>query len=200
MNKRKESHRSRDNNTTPCAKFWPNDQPNASTFLPDNIALPLNLIKLIPTRSLSSLPRSLVFIFARIYFSIVLSFSPSPSTPPSAANICMSLSLSPSPPPSPSLFSPLFLHLIRYSFLLFARSLSFLSWSHFPTRTYPLLPIHTGWGRGRENETGRWDSNSRAIDYFPRREGGGEGRNNNTFVIDARTRLSPPPPISTITE
>lgn len=28
----------------------------------------------------------------------------------------------------------------------------------------------------------------------------GEGRNNNTFVIDARTRLSPPPPISTITE
>lgn len=174
MNKRKESHRSRDNNTTPCAKFWPNDQPNASTFLPDNIALPLNLIKLIPTRSLSSLPRSLVFIFARIYFSIVLSFSPSPSTPPSAANICMSLSLSPSPPPPPSLFSPLFLHLIRYSFLLFARSLSFLSWSHFPTRTYPLLPIHTGWGRGRENETGRWDSNSRAIDYFPRREGRAE--------------------------
>lgn len=31
-------------------------------------------------------------------------------------------------------------------------------------------------------------------------QGEREGRNNNTFVIDARTRLSPPPPISTITE
>lgn len=175
MNKRKESHRSRDNNTTPCAKFWPNDQPNASTFLPDNIALPLNLIKLIPTRSLSSLPRSLVFIFARIYFSIVLSFSPSPSTPPSAANICMSLSLSPSPPPPPlRLSSPLCFSTwsaIHFSFL----PVPFLS---SPDRIFQHVRIHCylfiRGGRGRENETGRWDSNSRAIDYFPRREGRAE--------------------------
>lgn len=200
MNKRKESHRSRDNNTTPCAKFWPNDQPNASTFLPDNIALPLNLIKLIPTRSLSSLPRPPFLFSLESIFQSYFPFLLPPPLPSSCSQYMYVSKPLPFPPPPPSLFSPLFLHLIRYSFLLFARSLSFLSWSHFPTRTYPLLPIHTGWGRGRENETGRWDSNSRAIDYFPRREGGGEGRNNNTFVIDARTRLSPPPPISTITE
>lgn len=53
-----------------------------------------------------------------------------------------------------------------------------------------IVPIHT-----EPNETARWDSNSHAIDYFPR------GRNNNTFVIDAR--LDYParcPYYSTITE
>lgn len=198
MNKRKESHRSRDNNTTPCAKFWPNDQPNASTFLPDNIALPLNLIKLIPTRSLSSLPRSLVFIFARIYFSIVLSFSPSPSTPPSAANICMSLSLSPSPPPPLRLSSPLCFSTwsaIHFSFL----PVPFLS---SPDRIFQHVRIHCylfirgGGGGGRMKQV----DGTRILVQLITFQGEREGRNNNTFVIDARTRLSPPPPISTITE
>lgn len=117
----------------------------------------------------------------------MLSFpSPSPPPPPPPANICMSLSLSPLPL-SLCLFFPLFLHLIRHSFLLFASSPSPAPYFP-PDRIFQHVRIHCTYSYGEgPNETGRWDSNSRAIDYFPR------GRNNNTFVIDARTRLSPPP-------
>lgn len=196
MNKRKESHRSRDNNTTPCAKFWPNDQPNASTFLPDNIALPLNLIKLIPTRSLSSLPRSLVFIFARIYFSIVLSFSPSPSSFSCSQYMYVSKPL-PFPPPS------------SVSLLPFVSPLDPLFISPFcPFPFFPLLIAFSNTyvsivtysygveGGGRMKQV----DGTRILVQLITFQGEREGRNNNTFVIDARTRLSPPPPISTITE
>ena len=98
----------------------------------------------------------------------------------------------------------------------------FLSFSSLLRAVWKLNVKQSGTGReGRETYGGAisW----RGIDFYQDRGGGGggrmkqvdgtrilvqlitfqgerEGRNNNTFVIDARTRLSPPPPISTITE